>query len=241
MGCPFSVMPEYMPSIHCHDLGKTYRGTASLQNASLTLTPGSVTGLLGANGAGKSTLIKCILGLIRPDSGNIEGSDGASVGYLPELANLPASATAWQTTQLALKLSNNRTDYTASALLDLVCLNAQHWHKPLRHCSKGMRQRAALAYAIAGKPQWLILDEPMSGLDVMGRKQFLDILLDLNRQGVGMLVCSHIVPDLVRLCDRILLIHQGTIIDDVAVFDHSMEEAEVLESRLMQAAKDSHE
>jgi len=230
-----------MSSIHCHDLSKSYRGSASLQNASLTLTPGSVTGLLGANGAGKSTLIKCILGLIQPDSGSIEGTDGASVGYLPELANLPASATAWQTTQVALKLCNNHTDYTASVLLDLVCLDAKHWHKPLRHCSKGMRQRVALAYAIAGKPQWLILDEPMSGLDAMGRRQFLDILLDLNRQGIGILVCSHIVPDLVRLCDRILLIHHGRIIDKVDIILHSMDEAEALESRLMQTAKQSYE
>ena len=230
-----------MSSILCHDLSKNYKGTASLQSASLTLTPGTVTGLLGANGAGKSTLIKCILNLIQPDSGSIKGTDGATIGYLPELANLPASATAWKTTELALRLSNNHADDTTSELLDLVHLDAKHWHKPLRHCSKGMRQRVALAYAIAGKPQWLILDEPMSGLDAMGRKQFLDILLDLNQQGIGILVCSHIVPDLVRLCDRVLLIHQGRIIDDVNITLHSMDEAEALESNLMQVAKYDHE
>jgi len=152
------------------------------------------------------------------------------------------SPPAWQTIRLALQLSNKFSDKTApSLLLDRVRLAEKHWHKPLRSFSKGMRQRVALAYAIAGDPQWLILDEPMSGLDVMGRKQFLEILLELNKQGIGMLVCSHIVTDLVRLCERVLLIHQGSIVDEINITEHSMSEAEALESRLMQTAEYSHE
>jgi len=228
--------------IYCNDISKSYKRTASLVSASMTLKYGSVTGLLGANGAGKSTLIKCILGLIQPDSGKVEKEDGISVGYLPELTHLPPSVTAWQVIRLALQLVNHPNITTEPAvLLDRVRLAEQHWHKPLRHCSKGMRQRVALAYAIAGNPQWLILDEPMSGLDAMGRKQFLDILLELHKQGSGIFVCSHIVPDLVRLCDQILLIHQGSIIDRIDISDHSMEEAEALEARLINNAAYSHE
>jgi len=231
-----------MTDICCRNLSKSYQGIETLVATSLCLKQGSVTGLLGPNGAGKSTLIKCILGLIQADSGTIDIPAHVRIGYLPELAQLPPSATAWQTIRLALQLSNKFTDKTApSLLLDRVRLAEQHWHKPLRSFSKGMRQRVALAYAIAGDPQWLILDEPMSGLDAMGRKQFLEILLELNKQGIGMLVCSHIVTDLVRLCERVLLIHQGSIVDEVDITDHSMAEAEALETRLMQTTGYSHE
>ena len=227
-------------NISCDQLIKSHHNQQTLQGISLSLEPGCVVGLLGANGAGKSTLIKCILGLIRTDGGHIDTPDGARLGYLPELANLPPSISAWAIVQLGLQLTQDFNPDTAASLLSRVHLSQQHWHKPLRSCSKGMRQRVALAYAIAGKPQWLILDEPMSGLDAMGRKQFLDILLDLNQQGVGMLVCSHIVPDLVRLCNQVLLMHRGKIIDEIDIIEHNMVEAEALERKLMQMA-DSHE
>jgi len=225
--------------IQCNHLGKSYQTYASLIDASLTLKAGSITGILGANGAGKSTLIKCILGLIQPTTGNVIKSRSLRLGYLPELAQLPASLSAWKTIQLALRLTGHSDD-DCSPLLQCVCIEEQHWHKPLRSFSKGMRQRVALAYAIAGKPQWLILDEPMSGLDALGRKQFLDILLEINREGTSILVCSHIVPDLVRLCDDILLMNRGEIIETVTISAHSMEEAMMLENKLMLIAGQTH-
>jgi len=225
--------------IICNKLGKSYQTYASLTDVSLTLKQGTITGILGANGAGKSTLIKCILGLIQPTSGSIDKSNTLRLGYLPELAQLPASLSAWQTLQLALRLTGNNND-DSSTLLQCVCIEQHHWHKPLRSFSKGMRQRVALAYAIAGKPQWLILDEPMSGLDALGRKQFLDILLEMNTQDTSILVCSHIVPDLVRLCDDILLMNRGEIIETVNICNHSMEEAVMLEDKLMQIAGHAH-
>ena len=226
-----------MHSIQCKQLTKHYQNKIAVSQLSLSLRPGSITGLLGANGAGKSTLIRSILGLIQVDSGTVEKTEGSRIGYLPELAQLPPSLSAWALIRLALQLSSLKSKCNIEPILQTVRLAETHWHKPLGNLSKGMRQRAALAYAIAGNPQWLILDEPMSGLDAMGRKQFLDILLELNRQGTGILVCSHIVPDLVRLCDRVLLIHQGRIIDEVDIVQHNMDEAEVLESRLMQMVK----
>jgi len=225
--------------IKCNNLCKSYQGHPSLVDLSLCLKQASVTGILGANGAGKSTLIKCILGLIQPTTGNIVKSDSLRLGYLPELAQLPSSLSAWQTIQLALRLTGH-PDNDSATLLQCVCIEEQHWHKPLRSFSKGMRQRVALAYAIAGKPQWLILDEPMSGLDALGRKQFLDILLEMNQQGTSILVCSHIVPDLVRLCDHILLMNRGEIIETVNISAHSMEEAVMLEDKLMQIAGQTH-
>lgn len=230
-----------MPAIICQNIHKSYHHTVSLHDISLTLEAGRVTGLLGPNGAGKSTLIKCILGFIKPDQGNIAIAADTTIGYLPELAKIPRSLSAWQMIQLACQLTNSDSTEHISTLLNTVLLDQRHWHKPLATFSKGMRQRVALAYAIAGQPRWLVLDEPMSGLDAMGRRQFLDILLELNKQGTGMLICSHIVPDLVRLCDHVLLIHQGSIIDRIDISAHSMEEAAALENRLIQSAGNSHE
>ncbi len=233
-------MPQ---DIHCTHLYKSYQDHPSLVDLSLTLRQGSVTGILGVNGSGKSTLIKCILGLIKPSSGEILIPDHNVVGYLPELAQLPSSISAFQIISFAAQLRGTeriaeRIDIPS--VLAQVHLQETYWHKPLRTFSKGMRQRIALAYAITGDPEWLILDEPMSGLDAMGRKQFLDILLAMNQQNTGILVCSHIVPDLVRLCDEILLIKAGKIIETVNIVDHSMDEAIALENRLIQTSDHSY-
>jgi ABC-2 type transport system ATP-binding protein len=225
--------------IHCNQLCKSYQRQPSLTEVSLTLEKQLVTGILGINGAGKSTLIKSILGLIRPDSGNIAKPVNIRIGYLPELAQMPASMSAWQLIQFALQLHNCATD-SIESLLERVRLQRNYWHKPLRSYSKGMRQRVALAYAIAGTPDWIILDEPMSGLDALGRKEFLDILNDMHKQGAGILVCSHIVPDLVRLCGRILLMHRGKIAETVTIHQHSMDEARQLEERLAKIAEHSN-
>jgi len=226
--------------IHCNHLCKSYQDHPSLVDLSLTLRQGSVTGILGVNGSGKSTLIKCILGLVKPSSGTIDKADSIDIGYLPELAQLPSSISALQIVQLAAQLRGIKQLDTSTSL-HRVNIQEQYWHKPLRTFSKGMRQRTALAYAITANPEWLILDEPMSGLDALGRKQFLDILLTMNKQGTGILVCSHIVPDLVRLCDSILLMNKGQVAETVNIVDHSMDEAIELEDKLFQTASNSHE
>ena len=106
------------------------------------------------------------------------------------------------------------------------------WSRPIGTYSKGMRQRAALAYALAGNPLWLVLDEPMSGLDAMGRKHILALLVKRKANGCGILICSHIAPDLVRLCDRVLIMANGEVRENVTIENHSMEETEYLENRL---------
>lgn len=229
--------------IQCCELIKTYHGRQALDGISVTFDHAAITGLLGVNGAGKSTLIKSILHLIQLDTGKIIYPENVTVGYLPEMAQLPLSATAWQVVLFAAQLRKNTNtdnatrDAAIALLLARVQLQRQYWHKPLRHFSKGMRQRVALAYAIATQPEWLILDEPMSGLDAMGRKQFLEIIQEVHSGGAGVLVCSHIVPDLVRLCDSILLMYDGKIVDEIVLQDHSMEEARVVEERLVNVAE----
>ena len=95
-----------------------------------------------------------------------------------------------------------------------------------------MKQRASIAYALVGQPEWLILDEPMSGLDAMGRKQMLEVFKAYGKSGVSLLMCSHSVGDLVRLCDVVHIMSKGKLCESVTISEHSMSEAELLEERL---------
>ncbi len=216
--------------ITCNSLKKHYAGNATLRDVSLHMESNAITGLLGSNGAGKSTLIKSLLGLIYPDSGDIDGLTGKKIGYLPEMVSLPKSSSAWQLVQLALSLKGESSD--AASLLKMVGINNAKWHHPLRTFSKGMRQRVALAYAFAGNPDWIILDEPMSGLDALGRRETLEIIKQAHQRGTGILICSHIVPDLVRICNTILVMSAGVIVKTHKVQQHSMQEASELEDCL---------
>ncbi|RME06272.1 MAG: ATP-binding cassette domain-containing protein, partial [Bacteroidetes bacterium] len=125
----------------------------------------------------------------------------------------------------------------AEGLLAEVGLDPRAWHHKIGTYSKGMAQRAAMAFALAGNPSWLILDEPMSGLDAVGRKRMLEVLRKRHASGCGILMCSHIVPDLVRICDRILILAQGRVVSDISVEEHTMEQAERIEAML---GEDSH-
>lgn len=214
-------------------LKKSYKGKDAISGISINFERGTATGLLGANGAGKSTLIKCILGLIIPSSGSIH-RDGVemTVGYLPENPSLPETVSALHLVEHMLRIRNHSAE-TARQLLEEAGLKEEFWKKPLRTYSKGMRQRAALACALAANPPWLILDEPMSGLDALGRKHVLSLLEKrLKEQNVGILVCSHAVTDLVRLCSNVLLMANSEVKECVPISDHSMQEVALLEEKL---------
>jgi len=186
-------------------------------------------GLLGANGAGKSTLIKVMMGLVSTDAGDMQPVKDVSM--LPEKICLPLQLTAYQVVQHASRMQLSGDD--AITLLREVRLKEEAWHQPMRLYSKGMQQRAAIAYALAGKPKWLILDEPMSGLDAMGRKQMLDVFTQRQQQGASILMCSHAITDLVRLCQQVHIMADGKVKETVYIQKHSMDEVEMLESRLM--------
>lgn len=211
-------------------LSKRYEEKHALRHVDLTLVPEEITGLLGTNGAGKSTLIKCLLGFVRPDEGRVE-LEHELIGYLPEIALLPDSVTARQLLHYVLRLRKADRSQT-EPLLDEVGLSRAAWDKRISTYSKGMRQRTALAFALAGNPHWLVLDEPMSGLDAIGRQHVLEILRRRKSEGCSILFCSHIVPDLVRLCDRVLIMADGEIREDLRLEEHSMQTAEELEAKL---------
>ncbi|RMD96136.1 MAG: ABC transporter ATP-binding protein [Bacteroidetes bacterium] len=235
MECPaiffISPDPSEASKLILSGLCKSYRDVQAI-HASLEIKPGYIHGLLGANGAGKSTLIKLIMGLTLADEGEMKGIDPRRLSYLPEHPHLPLDLSA---SQIIRFVCSNRGQSPASSetLLDEVGLDPDHRSKKIRGFSKGMRQRVALAYCLAGEPEWLILDEPMSGLDVLGRKLVLDILRQRKGAGMGVLMSSHIVTDMVRVCDYIHIMARGEIRESIEVTDHSIDTAEYFESRMM--------
>mgnify|MGYP002795051943 CR=1 FL=1 len=191
----------------------------ALAGLSFSVAKGETIGLIGANGAGKSTSIKLLMDFIRPDSGTIQlfnGSPGTphirqQIGYLPEVANFPANLSVHDLlrfTGTTCDIPQNLLAERSHELLTLLDLWAVR-RRPLRTYSKGMQQRANFAIALLNDPELLILDEPMSGLDPMGRKKIIDLIIQLKEAGKTILFCSHILEDVDRLVDSVLLLHKG--------------------------------
>jgi ABC-2 type transport system ATP-binding protein len=193
----------------------------ALEDLDLEVREGEVFGFLGPNGAGKSTAIKILINLIYPDKGraSIMGKDVRDretrrhVGYLPEnpyfYDYLTAEEMLWfggRASGLSSPDVKKRTD----ELLHKVNLSGAR-KRPLRSYSKGMVQRAGLALALIHDPDVAILDEPMSGLDPIGRKMVGDLIIELKRQGKTIFFSSHILTDIERLCDRVGIIIGGKL------------------------------
>ena len=201
--------------------GITGKRVRALQNLDLEIPQGEVFGFLGPNGAGKSTTIKILLNLIYSDTGKAEirGKDVRNpesrkiVGYLPEnpyfYDYLTADELLWfggKTAGMASKAIRERSDF----LINKVDLqNARK--RPLRTYSKGMFQRAGLALALIHDPDVVILDEPMSGLDPIGRKMVGDLIIELKGQGKTVFFSSHILNDIERFSDRAGIIIGGKL------------------------------
>jgi len=204
----------------------------SLNHFDLHLQSTESVGLLGVNGAGKSTAIKSILGLIHTNHGTVD-LPNSHIGYMPEIAHMPESITPLSFVRFALRIRQQPT-VGAEAALKEIGLDASAWKKPIHQLSKGMRQRAGLAFALAGSPQWIVLDEPMTGLDAVGRLAFMNILKQRQQAGAAMLICSHIVPDLVRLSQRIIIMGHGRVLEEVVLSQRDMHEIESIEGKLRQ-------
>lgn len=213
--------------ISIQGVSKTFRdGVAgkrvkALQDLTLEVHSGEVFGFLGPNGAGKSTAIKILINLIYPDCGtatigekdvNDKQARGV-VGYLPENPYFYDYLTAEELLWFGGKasgLSNADIRLRSEQLLEKV--NLLHARKrPLRTYSKGMVQRAGVALALIHDPQVVILDEPMSGLDPIGRKMVGDIILELKEAGKTVFFSSHILSDVERFCDRVGIIVGGRL------------------------------
>lgn len=214
-------------AIEVQELRKTYRTgfrrkkVEALRGVSFTVERGQIFGFLGPNGAGKTTTIRTLMGLIRPTSGRarILGHElpsreaRARVGFLPEQPYFYDYLTVGELLDLAGRLfglDRHTRARRADALIERVGLgNARKQH--LKKFSKGMLQRAGLAQALMNDPEVVVLDEPMSGLDPIGRKEVRDLIHALRDQGKTVFFSSHILGDVETLADRVAIVARGQL------------------------------
>ncbi len=211
------------PIIATTDLGHAYGSVVALHGVDLEVPAGRI-GLVGANGAGKTTFIKILLGILDPTVGDasVFGDDvrtsaigiRSRVGYMPEGSCLPLSQTAADFVVYAAELAGipaKAARQRGSDVLTLVGLHEERF-RYLGDFSTGMKQRAKLAQAIVHDPDLVFLDEPTAGLDPEGREEMLDLIARLGSFGINVLVSSHVLTDIERTCDWVVMLDGGKVL-----------------------------
>lgn len=211
-----------VPALLVEDAAKRYGRVQALDGVSLEVQPGELVGLLGPNGAGKSTLVKIACGLIRASRGRAEicgapaGSPPAraALGYLAELFRFPGWYSADEVLRLHQRLvSSPGGESERHELLDLVGLGSARRVR-VDAMSKGMQQRLGIAQALVGSPRVLLLDEPTSALDPAGRRTVRNLLEELRRREIGVLLNSHLLSEIELVCDRVVILSHGRVVSE---------------------------
>jgi ABC-2 type transport system ATP-binding protein len=225
-------------------LTKIYRslftpvGVKAVDNLNLSVRRGETYSIVGPNGSGKTTTLKLILGLIFPTAGSttIFGSSIADlsvrerIGFLPEDAYLYDVFNGEELLDFYAGLfgyPRSRRRQLVDELLTLVGMQANR-KVPFRECSKGMRQRLALAQALVNDPELLILDEPTSGLDPAGRHQMTRLILELKKRGKTILLCSHFLAEVEEVCDRVGIMYRGGVVAEGSLSELAGEPTEIV-------------
>ncbi|HFR3670651.1 TPA: ATP-binding cassette domain-containing protein [Streptococcus suis] len=198
------------------ELSKQYGKQKAVQQVSLTINKGEICGLVGENGAGKTTLLRMLSGLISQTSGTINSSKDCRIGALIESPALQPNLSAIDNLRyMALQLNLKQADEKILETLAIVGLEDIDPKKKSKDFSLGMRQRLAIALAILDDPDFLILDEPINGLDPVGIKEMRSIILNLrNQYGMTILISSHILSELEMVVDRYIIMHKGLIVKE---------------------------
>ena len=202
-------------------LGFFRKRVEAVRGVDFEVHKGEIFGILGPNGAGKTTTIKMLLGLIFPTSGKLElfgkespgPSEMARLGYLPENPYVYQYLKAHEFLDLCGRLCGMDAAKRKARSEELISrVGLRHAiDRPIGRFSKGMTQRIGLAQALLHDPELIILDEPMSGLDPIGRKEVRDLILEERARGKTILFTSHILSDVEMLCDRVAIVHQGKV------------------------------
>lgn len=213
-----------MSEIYISNLSKWYgtkkKGKYSVKDLTLSIKKGSVFGFLGPNGAGKTTTIKMIVGLAKPTSGNIRIAGGLpdnltvkqKIGFMPESPSFYLYLTGREFLEFVSSLFSikNNTEKINELLRSVELLDAAD--RQIRGYSKGMLQRLGLAQSLINDPEILFLDEPLDGLDPLGRAEIKKIILKLKAQNKTIFLNSHILSDVAELCDYVGIIDKGTLL-----------------------------
>lgn len=202
------------------NLVKKFGSTKALSAVTFNLERGEILGLVGPNGAGKTTLIKLVMGLLIPGGGSIrifgrernklQRSDWCNIGYIPDESNLYDFMTLEKLLDFNKKFYPSWDDHRCSELL-------QRFHLPagetVKNLSRGMKTQLALILALSQRPELLILDEPLDGLDPLRRLEFLNLLIEdfTKEEGRSILISSHYLEELERIADRVAFLHQGEL------------------------------
>lgn len=208
--------------VEVEGLSKWFGEVIALNNLTMTLDKG-VTGLLGPNGAGKSTFFKLALGLYRPSRGSIRVLGSlprnnldilARIGYCPEIDKFYDNMTGYEFVYTLNRCWGMSRRDARKATLDAceVVRMTERMDDPIDEYSKGMRQRIKIAQALSTKPELLLLDEPMAGLDPKGREEMFSLIRTLGAEGGSVIVSSHILYEIERVTDNVVLLNQGSIL-----------------------------
>ncbi len=207
-------------------LGKTYNKRPVVRNVSLQLRRGEAVGLLGPNGAGKTTSFYMIVGLVRPDTGTIslEGADitrlpmyrraRLGIGYLPQEASVFRGLNVEQNIMAALEVAEPDPDRRDRILDELLAeFGIGHLRRtPALALSGGERRRVEIARALASGPSYILLDEPLAGIDPIAVGEIRDLVSHLKHRGIGVLITDHNVRETLGICDRAYIINEGRVL-----------------------------
>lgn len=226
------------------EVTKKVRGRRLLNSISFNIEQGTICGLLGPNGAGKTTLIRLLTGLIQPTHGDVEINGksivtnrkqvllemGAIVEFPIFFPYMSGKANLINLARLHPQLSAKEQKERVEEVLHIVGLKNRANDKVGTY-SLGMKQRLGIAQALLGKPSFLILDEPVNGLDPMGIRELRELIIKMNREyGITMLISSHLLDELQKVCNQIVVIREGELLwtghkDELARNDQSLEDA----------------
>lgn len=217
--------------IRLRGLSKSFGGTAAVKGLDLEIPQGQLIGLLGPNGAGKSTTIRMLTGMLRPSAGTAEvfGVDVVKdpvavkrlVGYVPESGAVFEALTGLEYLSLVAalyRIPDREAEERILRFAGFFDLSASDLHdKPLSAYSKGMRQKVVITSALLHNPRAVFFDEPLSGLDANAALSFKTLIASLAREGKTIVYCSHILDVVERVCERVVIVHEGRIVADGTV------------------------
>ena len=236
-----------MPIIEINNLTKDYevgfwrkRKVRALDGLSLNVEAGQIFGFLGANGAGKTTTLKLLMRLIFPTTGSAQilGHDISDVGMHGRIGYLPENPYFYDYLSprefldycgQLFGLDQAERKRRTESLLARVNLDSTSWNRQMRKLSKGMLQRVGLAQSLVNDPEIVFLDEPMSGLDPVGRREVRDLIASLRVEGKTVFMCSHILSDIEVLCDNIAILKKGKLAHAGSLDDLRAREGNLIE------------